>query len=60
VVFGTGGEAGQLNPATFSLSRKASRGGTLNKTKQDDFLATITTKNSTRIFDKRSSHGCEK
>jgi hypothetical protein len=32
----------------------------LNKTNKDDFLATITTKDSTRIFDERLSHGCGK
>jgi hypothetical protein len=55
VVFGTGGEAGQLNPTTFSLSEAQS----LNKT-NEDFLAIITTKDSTRIFDKKLSDGCRK
>ncbi len=32
----------------------------LNKTNEDDFLATITTKDNTRIFDKRLSYGCGK
>ncbi len=32
----------------------------LNKTNEYDFLAAITTKDSTRIFDKRLSHGCGK
>jgi len=32
----------------------------LNKTNEEDFLATITTKDGTKIFDKRLSHGCGK